>query len=372
MALTHSGPEQERLALWLAERRPGAQHVRITDVGAPAGGGASAETVLLDIGYTEGGREQSERLVLRRQLLGSDLFLNSDLSWQAQAMEAMARHPHVPVPALVGVEYDPAVLGAPFLVMQRVAGRIVPQKPNYNVSGWVADLSPAERRQLWTHAIEMIARIHQVPWREGFAFLDQPARGEPGLDQYLAFVAEWYAWAAQGRVQPVADAALDYLLRNRPAGTTVSVLWGDAIPANMLFAPDLSVSAVIDWEMVALGPGEMDLGWWLFFDHLYSEAMGVPRLEGIPGRAELLAIYETAAGRPVRDIDYFEILGTLRLAIVATRQYDRQVRLGAIPSSSRAYLDNPITAMLARKLGLPEPQVGQDYLDLLAASTAHH
>ena len=286
-------------------------------------------------------------------------------------MAAMAAHPNVPVPALVGVEYDPAVLGAPFLVMRRVAGRIVPQKPNYNVAGWVFDLTPAERRQVWINAIEMMARIHSVPWTEGFGFLDAPERGAPGLDQYLGFVEEWYRWAAQGRPQPVADAALDHLKRNRPAGTQASVLWGDAIPANILFAPDLTVAAVIDWEMVAIGPGEVDLGWWLFFDSLYSEAMGVPRLEGLPDRAELVAIYEAAAGRPVRDIDYFELLGVLRLGIVATRQYDRQVGLGRISPTSRAYLNNPITARMAGLLGLPEPEIGQDYLDLHAASIRH-
>src|SRR3546814_1621197 len=95
-----------------------------------------------------------------------------------------------------------------------------------------------------------------------------------------------------------------------------------------MFRPDGTVAALIDWELAALGPPEIDLAWWLYFDELFSITFGVKRLEGLPDRAETIAIYEKAAGRPVRDMDYYDILTGLRMGIVAIRQADRQIAIG--------------------------------------------
>jgi aminoglycoside phosphotransferase (APT) family kinase protein len=136
----------------------------------------------------------------------------------------------------------------------------------------------------------------------------------------------------------------------------------------MLFGPDDQVAAAIDWELAGLGPGEADLGWWLFFDGLFSDAMGVERLPGLPGREETIAIYEAASGRQVANMEYFEVLANVEMSIIGLRQFDRQVGFGLIPATSSAYLNNPISAMLAEKLGLPIPEVGEDFAELMRAS----
>src|SRR3546814_11593360 len=100
-----------------------------------------------------------------------------------------------------------------------------------------------------------------------------------------------------------------------------------------MFRPDGTVAALIDWELAALGPPEIDLAWWLYFDELFSITFGVKRLEGLPDRAETIAIYEKAAGRPVRDMDYYDILPGLRLGIVAIRQTDRPIAIGNNPAA---------------------------------------
>ena len=55
--------------------------------------------------------------------------------------------------------------------------------------------------------------------------------------------------------------------------------------------------AVLDWEMVTLGPWEQDLAWWLFLDRHHSEGLGVPRLEGFPSHRDTVAHYERLMGR---------------------------------------------------------------------------
>jgi aminoglycoside phosphotransferase (APT) family kinase protein len=361
---------RERLTPWLSARMPHARDLQVTSISTPKGGGNSAETAFFDIAYVMAGESKSDSLVLRRQLDGAELFMGTDLQLPWRMMETM-RIKGIPVPRMIGLEMDRAVLGNPFLVMEKVPGRMVPQSPNYNVEGWLKDATPAIRAAVWRNAIQTMVKIHQLDWRDGFEFLNRPELGEPGAEQQVKFTERSYRWAAAGRAQPVADAALDYLKRNAPAQLPATVLWGDATAGNILIAPDQSIAAVIDWEVAELGPAEADLAWWLMFDDLFSTALGIPKLPGIPDRAGIIAIYEAAAGRTVQHLDYFELLAYMRLAIAFTRMCDREIAQGSLSPNSRAYLENPITLLIARKLGLPEPEVGEEYFTALAATARH-
>jgi aminoglycoside phosphotransferase (APT) family kinase protein len=356
--------EWPAITTWLASRIPGASELAVTELERPRVGN-SAETIFVTASYRQGGTARTRRMVLRRQLQGNDLMLGADLGDEYRLLESMRRHPRALAPVVVGFEPDGTMLGTPFYVMDRVEGRPVQQYPNYNKEGWLAEASPDRRRQVWQNAIEKLAEIHRIDWRDGFEFLSQAQRGAPGIDQYLHHLNEWYKWAAKGRAHPFGDAAIDYLQRNRPDQAGVGVLWGDAIPANLLFDERGEITAVIDWELAGLGPGEIDLGWWLFFDGMFSSS--VERLPGLPTREETIAMYEEAAGRQVHDMFYFELLANFRLSIIAIRQADRQVAFGTIPATSRAWIDNPVNRLLARKLGLPEPDVGEDFATMQRA-----
>jgi len=309
------------------------------------------------------------RLVIRRQNLGSDIFLESELELPTRVMAAVAAHPQaagIPVPRVIGLESDASLLGAPFMVMEQLPGRILPQSPNYNKEGWLAEMPAADRARVWRACLEMLARIHRLPLSE-FAFLDRPERGVAPLDQYLHWIEEWYQWARAGRPHRITDIAIEYLKANRPRETQASLLWGDPQPTNLLFLPDGSISGVIDWEMAVIGPPEADLAWWLFFDDLFSKGMGVPRLEGLPERAECIRLYEAALGRPVRNLAYYDILAAFRMAIVGMRSTDRQIQRGRIPETTTARENAPIVRLLAGLLGEPLPEVGADFAQLMAA-----
>jgi aminoglycoside phosphotransferase (APT) family kinase protein len=240
-----------------------------------------------------------------------------------------------------------------------VAGRPFPEA-NYNVSGWVFDLPAEAQRRLWTNAVAMLGRVNRLDWRRGFAALDKPQYGPPGLNQYLAWLRAWRAESGGGAPNPTIDAALDYLERAKPEAPHVDVIWGDSNPGNMLIADDHSVAAVLDFEAAALGPGEIDLGWWLFMDE--RRAYGLTRLPGFPDRSEMIAIYEAAIGRPVDDMHYYEVLGGVRMSLVIVRTTDRLIEMGRLSPTCQAGLRNPIAACLARKLGLDADEGGEDFM----------
>ncbi len=358
---------QRALTPWLAARL-NSRDLKIT-AWRSAGAGNSADTFFAAVsGDLEGGAGDL-RLVIRRQNLGSDIFLESDLELPTRVMAAVAAQPQgagIPVPRVIGLESDASLLGAPFMVMEQLPGRILPQSPNYNKEGWLAELPAADRGRVWRSCLEMLGRIHRLSIAE-FAFLDRPARGATPLDQYLHWIEEWYQWARAGRPHRVTDIAIEYLKANKPRAPRASLLWGDPQPTNLLFLPDGTISGVIDWEMAVIGPPEADLAWWLFFDDLFSKGMGVPRLAGLPERAACIECYEAALGRPVRDLAYYDILAAFRMAIVGMRSADRQIQRGRIPQTTTARENAPIVRLLAGLLGEPLPEVGADFAQLMAA-----
>ena len=356
-------PAQMRAQIggFLAEVLPGARDIAVELSTTAAKAGFSAETLLFDARYLQDGATVERPMVLRRQIFGHDLTFDADLRLQWQAMQAMKLNSDVPVPPLVGLEMSHERLGSPFLVMERLPGRIVPQNPNYNLEGWLKDLPLEGRAEVWRNGVEAMAKVHRVDWRSGFAFLDDPARGARGLPQYLSWLEEWLTWAQAGRSHPVAEATMAYLREHAPRDPPLSVMWGDAIPANQLFDDGNRVTGVIDWEFAALAPGEIDLAWWLYFDELFSSGFHVPRLEGLPDRDTMVTTYEAALGRPVADLAYYERVVGLRMTIVSMRAVDRVVAFGKLPAENDAWVNNPSSAWLARKLDLPAVIVGPDF-----------
>lgn len=361
------------LAQWLASRLPGAGApgspggVVIGDLTTPQGSGFSNETHLFDASWGEGDAAASGRFVLRVAPTVYQVFLEARFEEQYRVMAALAGQDGLPVPRLVDYEDDPALFGAPFFVMHAVDGVVPNDNPPYHVSGWLHEITPAERAAMWWSGVEVLARVHTLdPFALGLGFLDDPARGRTGLDQQLTYYEQMLDWAAATTVggQRVLDAAPEplasaraWLRAHQPVQEgTPALLWGDARIGNIMFTPGpYTAAAVLDWEMAALGPPEIDLAWFLFLDRHHHEGMGVPRLEGFPSREETVARYERLTGRTVRDLDYYEVFAAQRFAVVMLRIMLMCVELGLMDANADMIVNNAASRLLATTLGLPAP-----------------
>jgi aminoglycoside phosphotransferase (APT) family kinase protein len=366
--LIAAGFPGQALRAWLATRLSDAAATEVTsvDVTAPvrAGVGQSSETWLFQAAWADRGHRRTADLVLRMQPGYDGIFLRPDAGREFEVLRGLARYPAVPVPRVRWVERDPAVLGVPFFVMDRAPGIVPSGRPSIHCAGWLTTLTPDQRRTAWQASIDAIAALHDVPWPRTHAFLaDQDAA--PGLTAFLHRMAEWYHWTAGGRSFPVTDAALAYASEHA-AGATASppvLVWGDARPGNIIFNPDTCVpAALIDWEVAAIAPPEVDVAHWLMFDDFATSATGVERLPGYGSREEILGRYETVSGRRLGDIGYFEIVRYLFLATTLIRQADAHVRRGLLPPDTQMGHGNSLTQALARRLGLPVPELSEDYL----------
>ena len=214
------------------------------------------------------------------------MFLEANFETQFRVMQALAEHTDVPVPDMLWFDGDPSWFGSPFWIMRRVDGIAPSDAPHYSVEGWLRDASPEEQATVWWNGVAQLAAVHNLDWRAlGLDLLDDPARGEPALEQQLTYYAESLDWA-ESRASPHpgrACRARRGCEANRPASdpAQVTITWGDSRLANQMFR-DGEVVAVLDWEMVALGDPRIDLGWWLFCDDVLTRQRGTGATARIP------------------------------------------------------------------------------------------
>jgi aminoglycoside phosphotransferase (APT) family kinase protein len=295
-------------------------------------------------------------MVARVQPDGPGVFPTCDLGKEAAVMRALAVGTPVATPTVLFHETDPSILGSPFLVMERVAGRVPADDPPFTAAGWVLELSPTERARLWENGLVTVGQIHDADWRSlGLEFLDDPAQGS-GLDALLTYWEGIFEWAAQGHENPTVEAAFEWLRKNQPDdGQDKVLVWGDARVGNIIFSDDLAVAAVLDWEMVGLGNRALDIGWWLFLARHHTEGIGVPLPEGIPSAAETVARYEQITGHPLKDLEYYEVFAGTRLAALMVRGAAMMIQAGLLPADSTMALNNPASQLVAKLLELPSP-----------------
>jgi aminoglycoside phosphotransferase (APT) family kinase protein len=358
MALSNqTDPQQAEAALgaWLSAKLDA--EVDVVDAVIPADAGLSTETILFEACWSDGGAPRRRRLVARVEPTGAAVFPSYDLAAEARLLQALASDGQVRVPHVFAHEPDPGVLGAPFLVMDRIEGRVPSDDPPFTATGWVLELTAEQQARLYDNALQAMAGIHRVDHRRlGLGFLAEREPGDPGLDQQLGYWERTFAWASGGEENPTVTGALEWIRANRPSDPEPLVLnWGDARPGNILFAEDNSVAGVLDWEMACLASPEMDLGWWLFLLRHHTEGIGAPAPAGFPDRAAALARYEELTGHSVRHVDFYEVFAGLRLAILMHRAGRLMIGAGLLPPDAPMKLNNPATQLLARLADLPAP-----------------
>jgi aminoglycoside phosphotransferase (APT) family kinase protein len=335
-----------RLAAWLAGRLGCAGQVEVGEFRGPGATGFSNETLIFDARWRSDGRERTGCYAVRVAPSGYALFPDAVFETQHRALRLVDTHTAIPVPRVLWSESDPSVLGAPFFVMEEVAGRAPADNPPYHVGGWLHEVSPEQRAKVWWGAIDTIAELHRLDWRAlDVGFLDRPELGAPGLDQQLAYYRGFLEWVEADEPVPAARRALEWLQAHRPAAEELVLCWGDARIGNILYDDAGERVAVLDWEMASLGAPAQDLGWALYMDRHHSEGCGVPRLPGFPSREETIARYEQRSGIAVRDLDFYVAFAALRFSVILARINVLFKQWGLRPADDTAPGENTSTRL---------------------------
>lgn len=231
----------------------------------------------------------ARRLILR---LFSGQEVGAKAAREAAGMERLYQVGY-PVPQVMLYESDPAPLGAPFIVMEAIAGQAL----------WplLSSLEGAAQAALLDRFCGVVAQLHRLDWQP---FTPHAARyaADPAaiLDDYLADVRQWYrTFAVEGFL-----AVADWLDAHRTAIHFRPAVVHQDFHANNVLLGDDDRLTVIDWTQLSVADYRADLAW----------TLTIMADLGIPGwRKALLAGYERAAGHPVENLDYFSVMAYCKL-----------------------------------------------------------
>jgi aminoglycoside phosphotransferase (APT) family kinase protein len=284
---------------------------------SPIGEGHSNVTYLIERADTE--------MVLRRPPRPPLPPSAHNVLREARLLRAL-RDTAARVPVVLAVCEDPATIGCPFYVMERIDGEVI-----------VAEIpraldTPAERRRISEQLIDALVEIHAVDWQavglEGFGkptgYLERQLRRFAGL------------WEVnKTREIPEVERVGSWLGENMPSSGPATIVHGDYRLGNTIFAsePPARLAAVLDWEMATIGDPLADLGYlcMMWTEHgdpkggMREALGGVTRREGFPTRAELIGLYEQRTGRSMQDLRWYTTLALWKSIVFMEGNYKRAV-----------------------------------------------
>ncbi|MEV6699385.1 phosphotransferase family protein [Streptomyces sp. NPDC051453] len=270
----------------------------------------------------EGGRSNltyivgdgSSTWVVRRPPLGHVLATAHDMKREYRVISAL-NPTSVPVPEALLMCEDDSVLGAPFYVMEYVAGT------PYRTADQLAQLGPERTRAAVLGLVDTLVDLHSVdPAEVGLADFGRP---EGFLDRQLR---RWGKQLDASRNRELAgvDELHAALGRSLPTSPAPTVVHGDYRLDNVLINEDADgvdrIKAVLDWEMSTLGDPLTDLGLLV----MYSAKLEVPdspvsttaAAAGHPDPAEIIERYAARSGRDVSAVSWYTAFAWFKLAVI--------------------------------------------------------
>jgi aminoglycoside phosphotransferase (APT) family kinase protein len=231
---------------------------------------------------------------------------NTDVYRQAPLLRALSAA-GMPVPAVPWASPDEAALGTPYIVMERLPGRVfLVWEPH---SSFPRDAD--QLRQIWLQAARMLARLHRVDWQSVLPDWEKPRPLRAELDFWTPLLRhapdpQWLAVGTKLRSLLAADI---------PDGQPIGVVHGDFQPGNILYV-DGRAETLIDWELASIGSQGLDLGWLLMMSDGEAWDWGWRPVAPV-SRDDLVNAYREAGGTALFDIDWYQALAHFRGCAIA-------------------------------------------------------
>jgi aminoglycoside phosphotransferase (APT) family kinase protein len=303
-------------------------------------GGASREIWSFDAALIDSRGETRRALVLRRDPGAHRI----DTSRRHEfAVLRAAFEDGVPVPEVLWLSDDPAVLGAAFFIMERIEGETLARR-------LLRDDAYANARQVMPAQLaSILAGIHRIdPARHKLDFLAAPG-DNAAATEVLRFRDSFALLALEPH--PAFELAFRYLLARIPKTPRTTLVHGDYRIGNVIFGPE-GVRSILDWELAHLGDPMEDLGWMCVRAWRFGEDR--KPVGGLGSREDFFKEYEKASGLSVdpKAVRFWEVFGNLRWGIITISQ-------------ARTHLDGFVRSVELASLGRRTVETELELLNLI-------
>jgi aminoglycoside phosphotransferase (APT) family kinase protein len=350
-AIVDTREEAEALELPpLLVRRPLEDYLEANGLGSgpieaePVGEGHSNVTYLI--------RRGELRLVLRRPPRPPLPPSAHDVLREARLLSAV-EDADVRTPKVLLACDDESVIGAPFYVMECMAGDVITRALPPHLD------TEAERRRVSEELVDALVEIHAVEWEacglEGYGkptgYLDRQLRRFGGLWEHN-----------KTRELPVLDQVTAWLIAEKPESGPATIVHGDYRLGNVMFARETParLNAVFDWELATIGDPLADVGYLVATwsqegdpDNPVSALGGLTRGAGFLTREELIARYEAASGRSMSDVRWYMTLALWKSAVFLEGSYKRRLA-GTTEDPWFDLLEHGVPAVAERAWGVAQ------------------
>lgn len=264
---------------------------------------------------------EDRRAVLRRGPRPPLPRSTHDMLREARVQQGLAKV-GVAVPKILAVCADESVLGVPFYVMDYLDGEILLDSAPEALDG-------IEQRRATSEAlVDTLATLHSVDLeRAGLADFGRP---QGYLERQIATFSGLATQVSERELPLVAELG-EWLEAHRPETQRAALVHGDYRLGNVMFGREApaKVTAVLDWEMAALGDPLADLG---YLTATYCDAdspgsvmeiSGVTREPGHLTRAAIADRYAARTGLDVSRLPWYQALALWKSSVFLEAIYTR-------------------------------------------------
>jgi len=230
-----------------------------------------------------------------------------------------------PVPRVFGMEKDAAVLGKPFLIMERIRGQ--------SFEAFFNQAAPSDKPALFRLVVDLFARLHDLDWRpfwEALAATSRQGAPEPDTQSLMEAELAGYSKLVADLDEKEYGSLIGWLVRQLPPVNPAepSLIHLDFHTRNILMTQDAK-PYVIDWTGAMVSDYRFDVAWSLIFVD--------PTMQD-----DFLSMYRSLSGRDLKDLDYFRALAWSRrvMSIMISIRYGAE-KLGMRPGAENVMRRNP-------------------------------
>jgi len=262
-------------------------------------GGNARKAYAFDITQGQAGEEKVLPCVMLSAVGGR--HVESNLGWEYEILSRL-RGRGVRSPAALAVDIDGTVVGAPSLILERIAGKT-------SVVEFLAAPAESESQGLTEDLARVAAELHNVDLKAGGFELG--GRDLDPLSLAREQIAHWQRIFEEQRLEP--HPAMSWLFawlhEHLPVPQRIGLVHGDMRPGNFLYQ-GRGITALLDWEMAHFGDPLEDIGW------IYRPMWSPQKFINLPDFLKIYARYAQVEPR-WQDVLYYRIFSEIKFATIS-------------------------------------------------------